>query len=297
MPFAASRIALLVSLRETRILRRTRAGRFAAVLIFALAWLPPLLVSARSGRLGLASFEETAPLTLALLGVLVPLLALLAGCGLFANEIEDRSIVPVLTAPVSRRVCAAGKLLGLGSVLGAVYAAAFLSVAAAISSLTGARGARDFLAIVVSGALLGTSCLLVGAALGASGRGRVRAFGSALVCWLLLVFALDGLLLASVLATSPPPPASVGHHGHSELQSELSEVTSNAPHVLLLAAAPVDLFRLSVFTFAPELGAPWRELTHESATLTAIALGFGWLLWLLAPAAAVLYRFRRLALG
>lgn len=295
---SGSRTIVRVALRETRILRRSRAARLAAFFVLALAWLPPLLVSLRSGSLGLASFEESANLTLALLGVVVPLMALLAGCSLLASEIEDRSIVPVLVAPVSRRALVAGKLLGLGSVLIAVYATAFASVGLTLGGVRGPAGARFYLAVVFSGALLGATCLLLGAAFGASGRGRVRAFGTALASWLVLVFALDAAVLALVLSTAPPSPASVGHHGHDEIAAVSSnEAPATRPSVVWMVAGPLALFRLSASALAPGLGSPVGELVEGNRPAALAALVIGWLLWLAVPTLAVFHRFQRLALG
>lgn len=291
------RRVLLVARREALLLRRSRAGLSAAVLLFALAWLPPLLVAARGGELGFASFEETTPLALALAGALVPLLALLAGAGLFATEIEDRTLVPVLVAPVPRSAFVLGKLLGLLGSLGLLYAAAFGTAAAAVAGARGLAGAGGYLAVVGAGALLGASCLLLGAALGAGGAGRVRAYGAALAAWLTLVFVLDAVLLGIVLATAPPPPESVGHHGHAELSAADSGTEAGGPSVLWLLAGPVDLFRLTAFAAAPEIGMRASGFGEEDPFLMWSVVALAWLLWLGVPAASVHYRFRRAPLG
>jgi ABC-type transport system involved in multi-copper enzyme maturation permease subunit len=300
------RIVSLVARREATLLRRSRAGRVAALLIFAVAWLPPILVSLREGRLGLASFAELTPLALAISGVVVPLLALLAGCGLFAGEIEDGTLVPVVCLPVARSVCYLGKLLGIGLVLGTVSALAFGSVAAAVLAVRGPDGGRDYITVSIAGMLLGTSSLLIGAVLGARGQGRVRAYGAALVTWLVLVFALDAILLAAVLATAPPAPESVGHHGHDELSSPVSPARGLEPErgptvsigAAWMAVDPVSLFRWSGLAFGPRLGARFRLAPGSSAGGGAAAvIGLGWLFWIVAPGVVGWRRFRRVSLG
>jgi ABC-type transport system involved in multi-copper enzyme maturation permease subunit len=291
------RLAALVARRELVLLRRSRAGRAATLLMLAVAWLPPVLVALRAGRLDLASFAELTPLALAISGVLLPLLALVAGSAIFADEIEDRSLVPVLCLPVPRKAFFVGKLLGLGLGSLGIAVIAFGSVGAAVWSVRGAAGARDYLVVVLSGLLLAGTCLLIGAALGVGGKGRVRAYGAALLAWLILVFAIDALLLAIVLATAPPPPETVGLHGHAELSLSTNGGTPDLIGVAWMAVDPVSLFRWTSLTFSPELGARWRFAPGSSPrSLTAI-LGLGWLLWMSVPAVIAWRRFRRLSLG
>ncbi len=304
---SASRIVTLVARREATLLRRSRAGRVAVLLIFATAWLPPVLVALRAGRLGIASFAELTPFSLALCAVLLPLLALLAGCGSFAAELEDRTIVPLLCLPVSRTRCYLGKLLGLGLPLGAVSVVAFVSVAVAVTAIRGSDGWIDYLVVSVGGLALGGSCLVMGAALGVRGRGRVRAYGASLVAWLVLVFALDAVLLAAVLATSPPPPETVGHHGHDELSipstsagrsKSASESRGDSIDAVWMAVDPVSLFRWSALTLSPQLSARWRFAPGASGrTRSTSLIALGWLFWILAPGLVGWRRFRRLSLG
>lgn len=307
---SAGRLLSLVARREVMLLRRSRAGRAAVLLVFAVAWLPPVLVALRAARLGIASFSELTPLALAISGVLFPLLALLAGCSLFAGEIEDRTLVPVLCSPVPRTFCYFGKLLGLGLFLGVASAAAFGSVEAVVWAVRGAEGGWDYLVVSVAGLLLAASSLAMGAALGAGGGGRVRAYGATLLLWLLLVFALDAVLLAAVLATAPPAPESVGHHGHDELtlpssatlgSGSGSESKAGSVGAVWLAVDPVSLFRWSVLTFSPQLSARWRFAPGSGSGSSAgvgssVFIGLGWLAWIVAPGIVGWRRFRNLSL-
>jgi ABC-type transport system involved in multi-copper enzyme maturation permease subunit len=300
---SASRVVALVARREATLLARSRAGRVAVLLVFAVAWLPPILVALRAGRLGIASFAELTPLALALCAVLLPLLALLAGCGSFAAELEDRTIVPLLCLPVSRTHCYLGKLLGLGLPLGALSAVAFASVAVAVAAVRGSEGGVDYLVVSLGGLLLGASCLVVGAAIGVGGRGRVRAYGATLIAWLVLVFALDAVLLAAVLVSSPPPPETVGHHGHDELSmpstsAGRSESEGGSIDAVWMAVDPVSLFRWSALTLSPRLRARLRFAPGSSGRAReAGVIGLGWLVWILAPGVFGWRRFRRLSLG
>jgi ABC-type transport system involved in multi-copper enzyme maturation permease subunit len=299
---APGRIVLLVARREGTLLKRSRAGRAAALLVLSVAWLPPMLVALRTGRLGIASFAELTPLALAISGVLLPLLALLAGCGLFAGEIEDRTLVPVLCLPVSRTAFYWGKVLGLGLVLGALAALAFGSAGAAVWALHGGDGARDYIVVSVAGMLLAASTFQIGAALGARGKGRVSAYGAALVTWLALVFALDAIVLAAILATAPPAPESVGHHGHEELSSQElpdrgAEPEGGSVGAIWMTVDPVSLFRWSALSFSPQLSARWRLAPGSPGTGSAVPIGLAWLFWMVAPGVFGWWRFRSASLG
>lgn len=303
----------LVAGRELRLLRRRRAVRGALALLAGVAWLPPLILPLRAGSLGLATFEESVLLTVALGAIVLPLLALLAGADLLAGEIEDRTLVPVITLPISRGACFAGKVLGRAGLLCASYLAGFGSVAIAITAWRGATGWQDYSAVAVSGLLLCLTCGGIGTALGASAGGRVRAFGVALVVWLVMVFAIDAVLLAAVIVLAPPPPQQIGMHGHSELAAPRQEmpIHDHGAHgasaqsqpaagnaaVWLMTLDPPDLFRVSAFAWGPTLHARLTVgLPADDSFSTSIPLVIGWLVWLSVPPLVALWRFRRVVL-
>jgi Cu-processing system permease protein len=309
MPSANRSAAILVARREWKLLRRSRAAGGTAMLLFAVAWLPPLLLAAQAGKLGVASFVEVAPLALAVAGVILPLLALLAGADLLAGEMEDGSLVFVLTLPISRSACYIGKIAGLVSMLGAAYAVAFGSAGLAMVAVHGSVGMVDYFVVVVAGFLLSLSCLGIGAALAAGGRGRVRAYAAALVMWMLLVFAVDAVLLTAVVALAPPAPGQIGQHGHDELagadNAEDALAAADSPgrdtgtlSAWVMLLDPVDLFRLSALQAGPRLRSQWA-MTGLGADGYApwLRLLVGWLMWAAIPVALGLRRFRRAALA
>ena len=306
---AATGKVLLVVRREVRLLRRSRATLGAVVLLASVAWLPAILLPLRRGSLGVASFTEMLPLQIALEAVILPLLALLAGAELFAGELEDGSLVPALTLPISRRAFFAGKCLGRAATLGAAYLAAFASAGLAVAVAQGSTGWKDWAVVTVAGLLVSLSTGGIGAALGAGGSGRVRAFGAALVTWIVLVFALDALLLTVLVALAPPPPDSIGEHGHGEVAAPGTEMPIHDPHAgeaepdrpksgalsgRLMASSPVSLFRLTSLAASPELR-PRLALALPGGTGAALwtTVIAGWLFWLVAPLAAGLRWFLR----
>jgi Cu-processing system permease protein len=296
---------LLVARRELKLLRRSHSARAAAVLLLAIAWLPPLLVSLRAGRFDLASYVEVAPLLVAVGGIILPLLALLAGADMLAGELEDGFLVPVVSLPISRTACFGGKLLGRALILGAAYLVAFGSAAAGLWIRHGPAGLQDYLAPASAGLLLSLACAGTGAALAASGHGRVRAYAASLAAWVLLVFVLDAGLLATVVGLAPPPPENIGHHGHDELSmtsdaggTDLNGVShsSSTGVAVLMTISPVDLFRLSSLTFAPDLGARWMWFSARTTTLRVYML-LGWVLWIIVPPTLAMLWFERLSLA
>lgn len=306
---AAARNALLVARREARLLSRSRATLGAVVLLASVAWLPAILLPLRGGFLGVASFTEMLPLQIALEAVILPLLALLAGAELFAGELEDGSLIPALTLPISRRACFAGKCLGRAATLGAAYFLAFASAGVVVAVAQGSNGWSDWAVVTGAGLLVSLSTGGIGAALGSAGSGRVRAFGAALVTWIVLVFALDALLLTLVVALAPPPPGSIGEHGHGEVAAPRTQMPIHDPHAReaepeepqpsmlsgrLMALSPVSLFRLTSLAASPNLrprlGLALPAGTGAGLWITILA---GWLIWLVAPLAAGLRRFLR----
>jgi Cu-processing system permease protein len=305
----ATRQTLLMARRELRLLRRSRATLGAVTLLASVAWLPAILPSLRQGTLGLASFADMLPLQIALEAVILPLLALLAGAELFAGELEDGSLVPILTLPISRRACFAGKCVGRVATLAVAHLAVFTSAGLAIVATRGSEGWRDWVVVTAAGLLVSLSTGGIGVAQGAAGTGRVRAFGAALVAWVVLVFALDALLLTLVVALAPPAPDNIGMRGHSELPAPRLEMPIRDPHAhealpegpkagalsgWLMAASPVSLFRLTSLAASPGLRPRLALALPGQSTLglwTTIVVG--WSVWLAAPLTLGLRRFLR----
>jgi ABC-type transport system involved in multi-copper enzyme maturation permease subunit len=302
---ATLRPIALMARREVRLLLRGRGTLGAVALLMGVAWLPVLLLPLRSGLLGVAAFGEMIPLQIALEGVIVPLLALLAGADLLAGELEDGSLLSIVTLPISRRACFVGKCLGRGSLFVGIYLLVFASAGATVMLIQGVAGWQDWTAVAGVGLVLALACGAIGTTLGASGRGRLRAFGGALTVWIVLVFALDALLLAVVVALAPPPPSGVGEHGHSEIQAPAgedpharqAEPEGRTPAELsgwLMALNPVSLFRLTALVSSPELR-PRLGLALPAGSPSEMfaVMTLGWLVWLATPLLVGIRLFQR----
>jgi ABC-type transport system involved in multi-copper enzyme maturation permease subunit len=243
-------------------------------------------------------------LTLALGGILLPLLSLLAGADCLASEIDEGTLVTVVALPVSRTVCLAGKAMGRAVLLIVIWALAFGSAFLAMSAVRGGDGAAGYWTLAFGSLLLTLSCGGCGLALGAGGGSRLRVLASALGLWLVLVLVVDAVLLLAVTATTPEAPE-VGLHGHEELSAPGSEhgkqphdeEPRSSPHAWLMASTPVDLYRLTALALAPQLRGPLQLIVPSTATAGAgrapwLPLAVGWSAWLLIPPAVGLWRFR-----
>lgn len=320
---SSTRARLLMAHREALILLRGRASWATLLALGAVAWLPVLLVPLRAGRLGVAAFDQVTPLMLALGGLVLPLVSLLIGTDVLAGEIEDSTLKQVVTLPISRDACLLGKALARAGLFGATYLLTFTSAGVMVALVQGREGVTDFAAVTLSGLLLCLVCGGIGAWLGVVGRGRVRAYGAALVTWLLLAIALDAMLLAVVIARAPAAPESIGRHGHDELTVPAARAPSHqrapsansasntdadpharaggdvaalptAPFPWLLLLDPIDLYRLSALTAGPGLGARLHlGLPDEGRRTRMLPLIVGWLLWLVVPAILAIHRLRR----
>lgn len=314
----------LVAGRERLILVRGRGNAASIALLILVAWLPPILIAMRAGRVGLADFGQATPLAVALGGIVLPLLGLLAGTELLARELEVGSLSQVLTLPISRRALLLGKWLGAGGPFVLVYVFAFGSATVAMALAHDATALLDYAATALAGLLLFVSCFGIGTALGALRSGRTRALAWALASWIVFVFALDAIILALVVALAPPPPSEVGRGGHTEIAPARGGTDSHAHHAhhahhdphahgsggdavqtesrrlpwpaWLMLLDPVDLFRLSILASAPSGRIQFLLGLPSGVFSTWIPISLGWLGWLCLPYGLALRRFRSLAL-
>ena len=304
-----SKQVLLVAGREWKILRRSRSLWGAGFLLFAVAWLPPVLSALRTGSLDLSGFGDHFLLAITLQGVLLPLLALLAGADLFASEWESGTLVPVVTLPLPRKAVFLGKCLGRLSLFLLIYLVAASSAFLGVAVVNGFEGVSGAFSSVAVGFLLCLACGGVGMALGIWGKDRLRAFSASLVAWVSFVFLIDALLLSGLVLATPGPPEDVGSHGYSELapvrtagsgeecpldnaQSPesartlfTSEDTASSFSSWLMVLDPVDLYRFSVLSLDSASRAKLSMALPGTGGLGSwIPLGLGWLAWILLPA-------------
>ncbi len=282
--------ALLVARREVRLLLRSRIVRRALMVLAVLAWLPVILVPLRQGRVAIAAFDDLVPLALAVLGVTIPLLALLTGAETIAGEFEDHSLLALLLLPISRTALLAGKCLGRLVVFSVAFLVAFGSAALVVLLVRGRDGGSDYLALCVATWLLALVCGGLGCLVGVLGQTRLRSFGAALVAWMVLVFAIDAMLLAGLVATEAPQAVEVGGRGHSELAAPTGAGSRGARVApWSMSTSPVSLFRLTVLSMAPGLR---DSLPPLGLRVPAALLALGWAAWLVVPLSLAAGGFR-----
>ncbi len=302
---------LLVARRELRIVWRSGGAITGLLLMAAVAWLPALLLPLRAGAFGVASFAELLPLTIAAEGVVLPLVALLFGAEMLAGEVEDGSLLSVITLPLARASCYLGKLTGRVIALAAAQVTVFGLVAVVVGSARGQDGLGSYVLVQAFALILSVACVAVGAALAAGGRGRVHAYVGSLLTWLVLVFVVDALLLGVIVAVAPAAPTEVGAHGHSELSEVMpmgeasglgptGELTISRTGAWMLTLDPVDLFRLGALSAsslaAVSPGGAVGRAVGAGVRESALPLAAGWFAWLVLPVLVGLRRFRSLPL-
>ena len=269
-----------------------------------------MLLSLRAGSLSLAGFGETVGLALAFGEFALPLIGLLIGADLLAGEYEDATLVPMIALPISRTRFFLGKVVGRTIVLVLTYLAAFACASIAIAIARGTEGWLDYAAVSAGGLTLTLVCVGIGIALGKTGHGRTRAFGAALVAWIVMVFALDAIILAAVVAFAPPPPEDSGSHGYGEMAAQMEMMklheldddqhehrdaeTASSPQFAqqLMVLDPVDLFRFTVLSASPTLHERAKIGLGNSDTARLVICA-AWIAWLIVPMAFALQRFRQ----
>lgn len=278
-------------------------------MLAAVAWLPAVLLPLRAGAFGVASFSALMPLTIAAEGVVLPLLALLFGAEMLAGEIEDGSLLAIVTLPLSRTSCLLGKLAGRVAALVVLQGLLFALAALVVGSVNGLEGLAGYAVVQVSALLLSVACVAVGAAIAAGGHGRVHVYAVSLLTWVVLVFLIDAVLLAAIVALAPAAPTQIGEHGHSELSDSMPAQAEpglgmaggegvDRTGAWLLTLDPVDLFRLAaLYAVLPATADRSAEHTVGATTnFPALPLAVGWLCWLALPTWLGLRRFRSLPL-
>jgi ABC-type transport system involved in multi-copper enzyme maturation permease subunit len=305
-----ARATMAIARREFSLILRARLSRGMLALLVVVAWLPPVLLALRAGSIGLASFGETVALALAFGEIALPLIGLLGGADLLAGEAEDNTLAMLVALPISRASVFAGKLIARCATLAAAYLMAFGSAAIAIALSHGIEGLADYAILAGAGLALTIACGGIGVALGRPGAGRLRAFGAALLAWIVMVFALDAAILAAVVALAPPAPEQVGAHGYGENAAQMEMMKlhemdyepgqhragaageSASAAQWLMALDPVDLFRFTVLSGAPILHERAKMGLGDGAPGWFLLLG-AWLAWIALPLGYALRRFRR----
>ncbi len=186
-----------------RELRDALASRWFVLYTIAFAVLAvsvSFMSLASSGSNGFAGFGRTAAGLLNMVMLVVPLMAITAGCGAVASERERGTLLYLLAQPVTRVELLLGKFVGLTLALCAALCLGFGSSALVLIWKAGSVGAASLLMLVGFTCLLAVAMLACGLLISVFARKTGIANGIGLFVWLTLVFLSDlGLMAGTIL--------------------------------------------------------------------------------------------------
>lgn len=213
---------------------------------------------------------------------LLPLIALLLSYDTLVGDIENGTMLLLLSYPVSRWQVVLGKYLGQSLILATATLAAYAIAAVALllshKQLAATFAAwQPYLGMTFSTIALGCAFLAVGYLLSALARERARAAGMAIGTWLLFVLIYDIALLGALIIDK----------GRLIGEKTLS---------WLLWANPADSYRL--FNLGSGENAHVAGLLNvgQSAALSPPLLILSLALWIILPLLLAILLFRRKAL-
>lgn len=213
---------------------------------------------------------------------LLPLIALLLSYDTLVGEIENGTMLLLLSYPVSRWQVVLGKYLGQSLILATATLVAYsiAALALVLSHNTLALAAANwlpYLYMTASTIALGMAFLAIGYWLSALSRERARAAGMAIGTWLLFVLIYDIALLGALIV---------------DKGRFISEKTLS----WLLFANPADSYRLLNLGSGDNANVAGMLNVGKSAALQPGLLALSLLLWIILPLCLAMLLFRRKSL-
>lgn len=229
----------ILALKEIQRGIRNRWVIATTLLLLALSLSIAFLGSAPTGTVGAARLSVTVVSLTSLSIFLIPLIALMLSYDAVIGEVENGTMVLLLTYPVARWQVIAGKFLGHTAILAIAtvvgYGAAGLAVGLAEES-TEAAVWGSFATMTGTSVLLGAAFLTLGYLISVVVRERGTAAGLAVAVWLVFVLLFDMGLLGILVADKG--------------------ATIKAEAVgLVMMLNPADIFRMLNLTTQPEIAA------------------------------------------
>lgn len=209
---------------------------------------------------------------------LIPLIALMLSYDAIVGEMENGTMLLLLTYPVRRWQIITGKFIGHTAVLTVAtilgYGAAGLAIGV-IESNANVETWMAFLAMCGTSVLLGMAFLALGYLVSAIVRERGTAAGLAVAVWLLFVLLFDMALLGVLVA---------------DQGQTLKANTVTA----LMMFNPADIYRMLNLTGSPDIAAlAGMAGVSESVRMPASVLTGSLLMWSLIPIGLAIMVFRR----
>ena len=199
-PPSALRNTLTIARRELRDAVRSRWFILYTLAVATLGLAVSFVSAAGAGGTGLSGFGRTTAGLINLVLLVVPLMALTAGAATVASDRERGMLAYLLAQPISRFELLLGKYIGLAGALLACLALG-LGACALILAWKGLRTSPGSL-LWLSGLsfTLALGMLSVGMLISVLARRASVAVGTAIFCWLALVFVSDLALMAGAVA-------------------------------------------------------------------------------------------------
>ncbi|CAH0991528.1 putative ABC transporter permease protein NosY [Sinobacterium norvegicum] len=187
--------------------------------------------SAAAGVLGFSSLESTLVSLASLSVMLVPLIALMLSYNCFVGELEQGTLLLLMTYPISKAQLLLGKFVGQASIITLASALGFglpAVIICLISDVDVPVVLTAFSQFIILASLLGWVFIALAYIISVSVTEKSKAAGLALIAWFLSVLVFDLLLMAILVA---------------------SDGNINQTLVpFLLWVNPTDVFRILVYT-------------------------------------------------
>ncbi|HEX9593004.1 MAG TPA: ABC transporter permease subunit [bacterium] len=224
-----------------------------AIALFGAA--PVGVVGGKGGGAAMASLMNLAV-------YLVPLIAMILGCGAIIDEQQRGTLDLILVQPLSVGAYFAGTFLGFALAL-AIAVGSGLAIAGVVTSLWLGVAVGEYLALILLALLLGGAFLALSFLVSLLARERGRAIASSIFVWLFAVFVFDLLLVGLLIVSAGKVPAAL--------------------FGALLLANPADVYRLLCLHW---IGSAASSMGLASVVESGMPAGmlFGMLvLWIVLP--------------
>jgi len=271
--------ALTVAGLEVRLGFRNRWVLATTLLMAVLALSIAMLGQSPAGNI------DADPLIVAIVSLasltifLIPLMALLLSYDAIVGEVDQGTMLLLLSYPVSRTAVVLGKFFGQTTIIGLAtllgYGLAGIIVAFSQESGASAEGWIALAKLIVSAILMGAAFVGLGLACSSFTRQRGAAAGLAVSLWLLFVIVFDLLLLGALV-------------------SGFDSVISEGAFPMMLLANPADVFRMLNMELVAGSGlvSGFAKVSANASIATAGLWG-ALLLWSVSPLAVAVLFFKR----
>jgi len=237
----------------------------AALAIAFFGAAPVGVVGGKGGDAVLASLMNLA-------AYLVPLIAMILGCGAIIDEKQRGTLDLILVQPLSAAAYFAGTFCGFVLAL-TIAVGSGLAIAGVITGLWLGVPVGEYLGLLALALLLGAAFLALSFLVSLLARERGRAIASSVFVWLFAVFIFDLLLVGLLIVSAGKVPAPL--------------------FAGLLLANPADVYRLLCFHWVGSTASPMGLASVVESGMPAGLLLGALVLWIVVPLALSYGLFRR----